>query len=47
MEEGSMAAGSAAVPAQRNMLDSYFKVTEAGSTIGTEVRGGLTNFLVM
>ena len=29
------------------MLDRYFKVTEAGSTIGTEVRGGLTNFLVM
>ena len=29
------------------MFDRYFKVTEAGSTIGTEVRGGLTNFLVM
>ena len=29
------------------MLDRYFKVTEAGSTIGTEIRGGLTNFLVM
>jgi AGZA family xanthine/uracil permease-like MFS transporter len=42
-----MAAGSTAVPAQRNMLDRYFKVSEAGSTIGTEVRGGLTNFLVM
>ena len=45
-----MAAGSTAVPAQpaqRSMLDRYFKVTEAGSTIGTEVRGGLTNFLVM
>ena len=33
--------------ANRNMFDRYFKVTEAGSTIGTEVRGGLTNFLVM
>jgi len=42
-----MAAGSTAIPADRNMLDRYFKVTEAGSTIGTEVRGGLTNFLVM
>ena len=42
-----MAADSTALPAQRNMLDRYFKVTEAGSTIGTEVRGGLTNFLVM
>jgi AGZA family xanthine/uracil permease-like MFS transporter len=42
-----MAAETTAVPAERNMLDRYFKVTEAGSTIGTEVRGGLTNFLVM
>jgi AGZA family xanthine/uracil permease-like MFS transporter len=42
-----LAADSPALPAQRNMLDRYFKVTEAGSTIGTEVRGGLTNFLVM
>ena len=42
-----MAAQTTAVPGQRNMLDRYFKVTEAGSTIGTEVRGGLTNFLVM
>src|SRR5258708_33276230 len=42
-----MAAQGTAVPAERNMLDRYFKVTEAGSTIGTEVRGGLTNFLVM
>jgi AGZA family xanthine/uracil permease-like MFS transporter len=47
MEEGAMAAQTTAVPAERNMLDRYFKVTEAGSTIGTEVRGGLTNFLVM
>jgi adenine/guanine/hypoxanthine permease len=47
MEEGSMAAQTPAIPAERNMLDRYFKVTEAGSTIGTEVRGGLTNFLVM
>ena len=42
-----LSARSAAVPAQRNWFDRYFKVTEAGSTIGTEVRGGLTNFLVM
>src|SRR5438132_1238506 len=42
-----MAPRTAAMPAQRNWFDSYFKVTEAGSTIGTEVRGGLTNFLVM
>lgn len=42
-----MAARTTAVPAERNMLDRYFKVTETGSTIGTEVRGGVTNFLVM
>ncbi len=42
-----MAAGSTALPAERSMLDRYFRVSEAGSTIGTEVRGGLTNFLVM
>jgi len=28
-------------------LDSYFKVTERGTSIGTEVRAGLTTFLVM
>ena len=42
-----MAARTTAIHAERNMLDRYFKVTETGSTIGTEVRGGLTNFLVM
>ena len=42
-----MAAPTTAGSANRNMFDRYFKVTEAGSTIGTEVRGGLTNFLVM
>src|SRR5947209_20335641 len=47
MEEGLMAARTTAIHAERNWFDRYFKVTEAGSTIGTEVRGGLTNFLVM
>jgi AGZA family xanthine/uracil permease-like MFS transporter len=42
-----MAARTTAVPADRSVIDRYFKVTETGSTIGTEVRGGLTNFLVM
>ncbi len=28
-------------------LDSFFKLTERGSTVGTEVRAGLTTFLVM
>lgn len=28
-------------------LDRYFRVTERGSTVGTEIRGGATTFLVM
>ena len=28
-------------------VDSYFKITERGSTIGTEVRGGLVTFFTM
>ena len=43
-----MAAGTTVVPVNRgNALERYFHVSEAGSTIATEVRGGLTNFLVM
>ena len=36
-----------ALPAPRSALDRYFKITEAGSTVATELRGGATNFLVM
>ena len=28
-------------------IDSYFRITERGSTIGTELRGGLITFLSM
>ena len=28
-------------------LDSYFKISERGSTVGTEVRAGVATFLVM
>ncbi len=42
-----MAATAPAVPAERSALDRFFKVTEAGSTAMTEIRGGATNFLVM
>ena len=28
-------------------LDNYFKLTERGTTVGTEIRAGLTTFLVM
>jgi len=30
-----------------NSLDSYFHITERGSSVGTEVRAGVTTFLVM
>ena len=42
-----MAAGSSAMRAESTWLERQFKVRAAGSTVGTEVRGGLTNFLVM
>lgn len=31
----------------RNAIDRYFKISERGSTIGTEVRGGLVTFFTM
>ena len=30
-----------------NALDRFFKISERGSTIGTEIRGGLVNFFAM
>jgi AGZA family xanthine/uracil permease-like MFS transporter len=33
--------------APRNAVDRYFKITERGSTIGAEVRGGLVTFFTM
>ncbi|WP_029291604.1 NCS2 family permease [Cellulomonas sp. HZM] len=37
-----------AAPARpTNALDRYFKISERGSTIGTEVRGGLVTFFTM
>lgn len=32
---------------QTNALDRFFQITERGSTIGTEVRGGLVTFVTM
>jgi len=32
---------------QVSRLDSYFKITERGSTVGTEIRGGLVTFFTM
>ena len=36
-----------APPASSGGLDSYFKLSERGTNIGTEVRAGVTTFLVM
>ncbi len=42
-----MAAQTAAARSNVGAIDRFFHVTERGSTIGTEIRGGLTTFLVM
>src|SRR6267142_2940888 len=42
-----MAARAAAVGGSTDWIERQFKVRAAGSTIGTEIRGGVTNFLVM
>ena len=34
-------------PPDRGALDSYFKLTERGTSVGIEVRAGITTFLVM
>jgi AGZA family xanthine/uracil permease-like MFS transporter len=36
-----------AAPGGGGGLDSYFKISERGTSVGTEVRAGLTTFLVM
>ena len=36
-----------AEPQPRNALDRFFEITRRGSTIGTEVRGGLVTFVTM
>lgn len=39
--------GTAVPAAPRNALDRFFKITERGSSIGAEVRGGLVTFFAM
>ena len=34
-------------PEPRNGLDRFFEITKRGSTVGTEVRGGLVTFVTM
>jgi AGZA family xanthine/uracil permease-like MFS transporter len=33
--------------APKGVLDAYFNISARGSTIGTEIRGGLTTFMAM
>lgn len=40
-------AATSSPPAPRNVVDRYFSITERGSTVGTEVRGGLVTFFTM
>src|SRR6266852_484031 len=42
-----MAARAAAASGGQDWIERQFKVRASGSTIGTEVRGGVTNYLVM
>ena len=43
----SAATEAAPAPARGGGLDSFFKLTERGTTIGTEARAGVTTFMVM
>src|SRR5712691_11510372 len=42
-----MAARTAAMGGSMDWIERRFHVRTAGSTIGTEIRGGITNYLVM
>jgi AGZA family xanthine/uracil permease-like MFS transporter len=42
-----MTARAAAASGGRDWIERQFKVRASGSTIGTEIRGGVTNYLVM
>lgn len=36
-----------ATQAKMEALDKYFKMTERGTTLGTEIRAGITTFLTL
>ncbi|MFV6032437.1 NCS2 family permease [Streptomyces sp. NPDC056264] len=41
------AGSGSTVPAGRSWLDRYFHISERGSTVATEIRGGVTTFMAM
>ena len=45
--EADLRRGEPVAPASRGGLDGFFKLTERGTSVGTEVRAGITTFLVM
>jgi AGZA family xanthine/uracil permease-like MFS transporter len=47
VEASEVPRSEASPPAARSGFDSYFKLTERGTTIGREVRAGLATFMVM
>ncbi|HEX2884219.1 MAG TPA: NCS2 family permease [Candidatus Limnocylindria bacterium] len=47
MEATEVPRREAAPEPQRGGLDGFFKLTERGTTVGTEIRAGITTFLVM
>lgn len=46
-ETGTRAAEPPRPEGEGSALERYFRIRERGSTIGTEIRGGLTTFMVM
>ena len=42
-----MTSPTKAPPAATKTLDRFFRITERGSTVGTEIRGGLVTFFTM
>ena len=47
MSTTSTGASAPAPAAPKNAVDRFFKISERGSSIGTEIRGGLVTFFTM
>ena len=44
---GAHAADTSTTPGSGGFLDSYFKISQRGSSVGQEIRGGLATFFTM
>src|SRR5690625_6208000 len=47
MQQADPPSSNATAVAERSGLDRYFKITERGSTVAREIRGGLVTFFSM